>query len=142
MVSENAFSLSATTMVDHFQILRPLGRGGMGEVYLARDIQLGRKVALKIIRSELSSSDLERFRFEARITARFNHPNIITIYGVGEFDGCPYIALEYLEGENLAERMGQGGTFSTRETIRIALSIVDALREAHGHKILHRDLKP
>ncbi|MBW2262004.1 MAG: protein kinase, partial [Deltaproteobacteria bacterium] len=98
------------TLVDGFKVIRQVGRGGMGEVYLARDTNLGRKVALKVVRSEhLGDADaVERFLFEARVTAKFNHPNIVTIYAVGSWEGNPYVALEYLEGETLRERMGMG----------------------------------
>ena len=133
----------AERMVDHFRIMRLLGRGGMGEVYLARDTKLGRKVALKVVHPRaLGSEDaIERFLFEARATARFNHPHIITVYAVGEDDGSPYLALEYLEGESLRCRLEQGLP-GVQETTRIALAIAEALKEAHGRSILHRDLKP
>jgi WD40 repeat protein/serine/threonine protein kinase len=141
--SKEYYFLSTGEMVEHYNIIRPIGKGGMGEVYLARDTLLGRKVALKIIRSDqLDSSDLESFYFEAKVTARFSHPNIVTIYGVGEYKGFPYIALEYLEGENLSKRIRRKDKLGVWETIRIAKSIVDALNQAHTNKILHRDLKP
>ena len=129
-------------VVDHFKILRLLGKGGMSEVYLARDIRLGRKVALKLILGGEATPRLKRlFRAEAQATASFSHPNIVTIFHVGDHEGSPYLALEYLEGETLAartrrERLGE------KEITRIALEIAQALREAHGHGILHRDLKP
>jgi len=131
------------SFVDHFRIMRSLGRGGMGEVYLARDTKLGRKAALKIIHPERfgKSDAVERFLFEARITARFSHPHIVTIYAVGECGDRPYLALEYLEGQTLRERM-VGEALTVRETLRLGLAIAQALEEAHGHKILHRDLKP
>src|SRR6185503_9520361 len=93
--------LTAGAMVDHFRVMRLLGRGGMGEVYLARDTRLGRKVALKIINAGLvaSSSARQRLIYEAQATASFSHPHIVTIHEVGEHDGSPYFALEYLEGE-------------------------------------------
>jgi eukaryotic-like serine/threonine-protein kinase len=109
--------LGAGTMVDHFCVMRLLGRGGMGEVYLARDTKLGRKVALKLIRSEVETRPdaLQRFLFEARATARFSHPHIVTIFAVGEHGGSPYVALEYLEGQTLRERLAEGrpGTSSS-----------------------------
>ena len=131
------------TSFDHFRIIRLLGRGGMGEVYLARDEQLGRKVALKVIRRELSSTgdSLERFLFEARTTARFNHPHIVTIYAVGQVNGTPYVALEYLEGQNLADRASEY-SLSAYESLRICLAIAQAIDEAHRHDVMHRDLKP
>jgi len=130
------------TEVDHFKVVRLIGRGGMGEVYLARDTQLGRKVALKVVHPrQIGSPDAaRRFLMEARATARFSHPNIITIYGVGEHNGQPYVALEYLEGETLRERFTDQ-VASVRETARLGLAIAEALAEAHGHGVLHRDLK-
>jgi len=135
--------LPSGSLVDHYRIVRPVGRGGMGEVYLARDIKLGRKVALKVIRPEALGSDQarERFLFEARITAKFSHPHIVTIHAVGEHKGTPYLALEYLEGETLKERM-QVDHPGPREAMRIGLAIAEALKEAHQHQVLHRDLKP
>ncbi len=130
--------------VDHYRILRLLGRGGMGEVYLARDGRLGRKVALKLVRREsLGSSPeaLQRFLFEAGTTARFNHPHIVTVYAVGELRGGPYVALEYLEGQTLRERLDRDRP-GVPEALRMTLAIAEALAEAHANKVLHRDLKP
>jgi WD40 repeat protein/serine/threonine protein kinase len=129
--------------VDHFRVLRMLGRGGMGEVYLARDTKLGRKVALKIIHPRLlgSAEAAEQFLFEARATARFAHPNIVTIHHVGEHQGAPYVALEYLEGQDLRQRIAEQRP-SLAEVVRTGRAIAAALAEAHAHKILHRDLKP
>lgn len=130
-------------MVDHFRVMRTLGRGAMGEVYLARDTLLGRKVALKIIAPDLLGSDkaVRRFLFEARATARFNHPNIVTIHAVGEHEGRPWVALEYVEGENLRERARREQP-PLRETLRIGLAMAEALAQAHERGVLHRDLKP
>jgi len=129
--------------VDHFRIERLLGEGGMGVVYLARDTKLGRKVALKVVRPERlgSPAAVERFLHEARTTARFSHPNIVTIHAVGEFEGFPYVALEYLEGQTLQERMREA-RLGLGEAIRHGLAIAEALAEAHVHGVLHRDLKP
>ena len=129
--------------VDHFRVMRLLGRGGMGEVYLARDTKLGRRVALKVVHRKLlgTKEALDRFFLEARATARFNHPHIITVFAVGEHGGSPYLALEYLAGQNLRQRMVQEHP-GVRETLRIGLAIASALEDAHGHGIFHRDLKP
>ncbi len=131
------------TMVDHFKVLRLLGRGGMGEVYLARDTKLGRRVALKVVhRKRIGTREaVERFLFEARTTARFSHPHIVTIYGVGEADDQPYVALEYLEGRTLRERL-EHEPVGAREVMRFGIAVADALAEAHSHGVLHRDLKP
>ncbi|RLB64602.1 MAG: hypothetical protein DRI90_04160, partial [Deltaproteobacteria bacterium] len=130
-------------MIDHYRLMRRIGHGGMGEVHLARDIKLGRKVALKLVHPKQfdSPETVERFIVEARLTARFNHPHIVTIYGVGEHDGRPYLALEYLEGQDLGARMGER-PLSVREAMRIGLAVAEALLEAHAHGVLHRDLKP
>lgn len=129
--------------VDHYKVLRLIGRGGMGEVYLARDTRLGRKVALKMVRPDaMATPDArERFLFEARTTARFNHPHIVTIHDVGEHDGRPYLALEHLEGQSLRERL-QTEQPGRGEGLRIGRAIAEALAEAHAHQIVHRDLKP
>ena len=138
-----ATTLASGTVIDHFKVIRLLGKGGFGEVYLARDLKLGRKVALKMVHARHLGSEewVEQFLFEARATARFNHPNIVTVYGVGEHEGRPYVALEYLQGRNLRQWM-QERPPTVRETMRIGLAVATALQEAHRHKILHRDLKP
>lgn len=144
-ISKPAFKniLKPGDTVAHFQVTRLIGRGGMGEVYLARDAQLGRKVALKVIRQVDVDRDtgLRRFINEARITARFNHPHIVTIYAVGQFDSHLYVALEYLEGQDLAQRMAEE-PLSLQESLRVCLAVGEAIAEAHQHGILHRDLKP
>lgn len=129
--------------IDHFKIVRPLGAGGMGAVYLARDTRLGRRVALKLLRPEAIGAPeiVERFVHEARTTARFSHPHIVTIHHVGEYGDHPYLALEYLDGQSLRERLRQS-RFGVSESIRTVVAIADALREAHAHGVLHRDLKP
>ena len=130
-------------MIDHYRVTRLLGRGGMGEVFAARDMKLGRKVALKFVAPHQfeSAATRERFLIEARLTARFSHPNIVTIYGVGEYAGFPYLALEHLEGQTLADRQRER-QLSRGEAIRIGLAVAEALEEAHRNGVFHRDLKP
>ena len=130
-------------MVDHFKVLRLAGKGGMGEVYLARDSRLGRKVALKVIHPDVLTNEEVRQRFisEARITARFSHPNIVTVHHVGTHDGSSYLAMEYLDGQPLNLRLSSHRP-GLKEALRIAHAIADALTEAHRHGVLHRDLKP
>ena len=107
--------------IDHYEIVRPIGRGGMGAVFLARDTKLGRKVALKLVSPESlgDESATKRFLEEARLTAKFSHPHIVTIYGVGEVRGHPYLALEYLQGQSLGERLDERPPGS-RESLRLS----------------------
>ena len=138
--------LQPGVMVDHYRLVHRLGRGGMGEVFLARDTQLGRRVALKVVRARgrpLGEADLERLLQEARTTARFSHPNIVTIHAVGRHRGCPYLALEHIEGETLLLRAArQTSSFGVAEVLRMGVAVADALAEAHRHGVSHRDLKP
>ncbi|MCI0668933.1 MAG: protein kinase [Myxococcaceae bacterium] len=134
--------LSADVQVDGFRVVRLLGEGASGRVYLAQDVALGRRVALKFLRPEkLGAEGAERFLEEARTTARFSHPHIVTVYGAGTFHGQPYLALEYLEGETLRERLARG-RLSRAEALRVGWAVADALAEAHAHGIIHADLKP
>jgi len=141
--AEATAAIQVDMRVDHFHVLRELGRGGMGEVFLARDVKLGRRVALKVLRRNRMGSRevVERFFQEARTTARFSHPHIVAIHSVGEYAGNPYLALEYLEGESLQQRIDarRPGIW---ESVRIGEAIAQALAEAHRHQVLHRDLKP
>ncbi|MBI5533082.1 MAG: protein kinase [Deltaproteobacteria bacterium] len=135
--------LPSGVMLDHFKILRMLGRGGMGEVYLARDTRLGRKVALKLVRPDaLGLPDAQdRFLFEATATAQFQHPNIVTVYHVGRYQSRPYLALEHIDGRTVREWM-ETDRLAFKEALRVGLAVADAMQEAHRRRILHRDLKP
>lgn len=134
--------LTPGTLVDRFQVRRLLGSGGMGQVYLATDTVLGRQVALKVLKPGSGSArHTDVLLAEAQVTATFNHPNIIHIYHAGIIGGAPYLALEYVPGETLAERLKQK-RFSPMEAVRVGLAITSALEESHGCGILHRDLKP
>ncbi len=130
-------------LVDHFKIVRSIGRGGMGEVYLARDTVLGRKVAIKVIREGAlgGRTAVRRFLAEARATASFSHPHIVTLFATGEVRGQPYVALEFVEGQTLAQRL-RDGALGTMDAVRIIAAVADAVREAHRHGVVHRDLKP
>jgi len=127
----------------HFEILGPLGAGGMGEVYRARDARLDRVVAIKVLPDALRQDPDRRARFlrEARAVAKLGHPNIAQILDVGEAEGLDYIAFELVEGETLAFRVA-GGALGLEEVVELALPLADALAYAHERGVLHRDLKP
>ncbi|MFN8059823.1 MAG: protein kinase [Vicinamibacterales bacterium] len=129
-------------MLTHFRILDRLGAGGMGVVYRAEDLKLGRTVALKFLHdgTEADSEAAARFRREARTASALNHPNICTIHGIDEADGHTFIAFEFVEGESLDKRIGQG--LPARDVIDLGAQIADALDAAHSAGILHRDIKP
>ncbi|MFO0755013.1 MAG: protein kinase [Byssovorax sp.] len=133
----------AGASIGHYRLVRLLGSGAMGKVYLARDARLGRLVALKLISHEMLDAREVRKQFdlEARATARLSHPNVVTLYDVGEEDGRPWVALEYLEGRTLGQRMQQDWP-GPAEALRIGLAIARAIEAAHAAGVLHRDLKP
>jgi Tol biopolymer transport system component len=136
-------TLAAGTRLGPYEILALLGAGGMGEVYRARDTRLGREAAVKVLPAGLARDKdrLSRFESEARAASALNHPNIVTIYDVGEDHGVAWIGMELVEGETLRDLMGQG-TLTARRAAALAAQLADGLARAHEAGIVHRDLKP
>ncbi len=136
-------SLEAGHKLAHYEILEPIGKGGMGEVYRARDRKLGRDVAIKVLPDAFAQDEerLRRFKREAKVLASLNHPNIASIYGLEQSDKTHYLVLELVPGETLAERISRG-PIHIDEALEIAKKIAEALEEAHEQGIVHRDLKP
>src|SRR5205809_1287834 len=126
-----------------YQILSQLGAGGMGEVYLAEDRRLGRKVALKVLPAFFTRNEerVRRFKQEARAASALNHPNVATIYEIGEADQTIYIAMEYVEGRTLAAKINER-QLEAAQIIEIAAQVADALDAAHTRGTTHRDIKP
>src|SRR5579884_4323784 len=135
-------SIASGTKLGPYEVQSPLGAGGMGEVYRARDTRLDRSVAIKILPSHLScSAELKnRFEREARTLSSISHPHICHLYDVGSQDGVEFMVMELAEGETLAERLKRG-PLPFDELIRMATEIADALAKAHRLGIIHRDLK-
>lgn len=129
-------------LIASYRIIRPIGAGGMGEVYLAFDEKLKRDVALKMLPATFGKDDerVKRFELEARAVSKLNHPGIVTVYDVGSSDGVNYIATEYVDGKTLRDLMG--GKFKLRNIIANSIQICDALSAAHSAGIIHRDIKP
>lgn len=137
----NMFEQNST--LAHYKILSPIGKGGMGEVFLAQDTRLDRKVALKILPSEFAADAgrMSRFVREAKSASALNHPNIITIYEIGEFNDTHFIATEFIDGKTL-NQYAKANPLSYKSTLEIAIQVVSALDEAHAAGIIHRDIKP
>jgi serine/threonine protein kinase/tetratricopeptide (TPR) repeat protein len=135
--------LETGSRVNRYEIVALLGRGGMGEVYRARDEQLGREVAIKVLpaASSQDAERLRRFELEARAAAALNHPNVVTVYDVGTHEGGPYVVMELLEGQTLRQRL-QGDRLPTERVLDYAQQVARGLAAAHDKGIVHRDLKP
>ena len=135
--------LTANTNISHYRIVAKIGAGGMGEVYLAEDTRLRRKIALKVLPESIARDDdrLQRFEQEAFAASALNHPNILTIHEIGEMDGKHYIATEYIEGETLRHHI-QLSRVKLREALDVMVQVASALSTAHQAGIIHRDIKP
>src|ERR1700680_4532739 len=136
-------ALPSGTRLGPYEILAPLGEGGMGKVYKARDTRLDRLVAIKLLQADIADRPelQERFEREARTIASLNHPHICTLYDIGHQDNAGFLVMEYLEGETLAQRL-ESGPLPLEEVLRYATEIADALDKAHSKGVIHRDLKP
>src|SRR5467141_3033294 len=136
-------SLTSGSKLGPYEVQSPLGAGGMGEVYRARDTRLGREIALKILPESFAreSDRLHRFEQEARAIAALNHPNILAVFDIGQHDGLPFLVSELLEGETLRAVLDRGA-LPQRKTIEYGVQIAQGLAAAHDKGIVHRDLKP
>src|ERR1051326_601490 len=136
-------TLTINSTISHYRIVSKLGAGGMGEVYRARDERLGRDVAIKVLPAEFAkdADRLRRFEQEARATSALNHPNILTVYDIGEHAGSPFIVSELLDGEELRAQLDDGA-LSVRQALEDAQPLAPGLSAAHEKGITHRDLKP
>ena len=136
-------SVAAGDRLGPYEILAPIGQGGMGAVWRARDTRLNRIVAIKVLRGDQTSQPdfAARFEREAKAISIFNHPHICTVHDFGAADGQQFLVMEYLDGETLAARLGRG-PMRLQEFLRCALEVADALNQAHRQGFVHRDLKP
>src|ERR1700677_2167400 len=136
-------ALSPGTKLGPYEIVAPLGAGGMGEVYGAKDTRLERTVAIKILPAQFTADPASRLRFEreAKAISSLNHPHICVLYDIGHQEGVDYIVMECLEGETLAQRL-EKGPLPLEQTLKYGAQIAEALYKAHSNGIAHRDLKP
>jgi serine/threonine protein kinase len=137
-------ALAAGTRLGSYEVVAPIGAGGMGEVYQAHDTKLGRDAAIKVLPEAFAHDPerLSRFQREAKMLAALNHPNIATIHGLEQANGTSYLVMELVSGETLAERVKRDGAVPVEESLTIAKQIAEALEAAHEKGIIHRDLKP
>src|SRR3989449_4168855 len=129
------------TNIGHYKVIETLGAGGMGEVYLARDTRLGRKIALKFLSAEFTKDEerVRRFQQEARAASALNHPNLITIFEIGQVESVHFIATEFIEGVTLRQRIAPS-RMPTSEIFEVAIQVASALAAAHAAGITHRDI--
>ena len=135
--------MNSPTQLGSYEILSAIGKGGMGEVWKAKDTKLGREVAIKTLPEEFAQDTdrLARFEREAKLLASLNHPNIAAIYGLEKHEGTRFLVLELVEGDTLGEQIKRGA-IPVEESLKLALQIAEALETAHEKGVIHRDLKP
>ena len=142
-MSDPLFDKFSVAVAGRYTLVRELGQGGMGAVYLGADVKLGREVAIKVLPPSMRASlGPERFQREVQLAAKLSHPHIVPLFEADEIDGFLYYVMEYVEGESLAQRLERGGPLGLDEAIRIAAEVGDALQYAHERGIVHRDIKP
>src|SRR6266498_4461800 len=136
--------LEANTTLSHYRVVSKLGAGGMGEVYLAQDTKLDRKVAIKFLHEEFSkdSDKLNRFVQEAKAASGLNHPNILTVYEIGEVDGKNYIATELIDGQTLREHLSHKESLQLNQILKLGVQVAEGIAAAPQAGIIHRDIKP
>ena len=141
--TQSHVALTDGVVVSHYRIIEKIGAGGMGEVYLAEDTELNRKVALKFLPPHLCQDDdcRARFKREAQAAAGLEHPNIVTVHEVGEYQGRPYIAMQHLEGQSLRDLI-EGKEMSADQAVNLTIQICEGLDKAHKSGVIHRDIKP
>src|SRR6202045_395220 len=137
-------ALASGTRLGSYEVVAPIGAGGMGEVYQAHDTKLGREVAIKVLPEAFAHDPekLSRFQREAKLLASLNHPNIATIHGLEDSNGTSYLVMELVPGETLAQRIKRDGAVPVEEALTIAKQIAEALEARHEKGIIRRDLKP
>ncbi|MEP6788140.1 MAG: serine/threonine-protein kinase, partial [Acidobacteriota bacterium] len=136
--------IAVDTLIGHYRIVSKIGAGGMGEVYLAQDTKLDRKVAIKFLNQEFNkdADKLNRFFQEAKAASALNHPNILTVYEIGETDDTNYIVTELIDGKTLRERLSHQESLQLNQILKIGVQVSEALSAAHQAGIIHRDIKP
>lgn len=143
LISTPFLSKQADKQIGHYKIIREIGRGGFGPVFLVQDTKLDRFAAIKFLSTEyaLNEQGLRRFNQEARAASALNHPNVVTIYEAGELNGIPYVVMEHIDGQTLRQRLAST-SLAIREAVDIAKQVADVLTHAHANRIIHRDIKP
>src|SRR5262245_3857539 len=145
MSDDSQDPLIGTTVAGRYKVIKPLGEGGMGQVYLAEHVAIQKRLALKVLRPEYAHKGdiVRRFQQEAISASRIKHPNVLDVFDFGQLEnGCFYLAMEFLEGNDLADELARRRVFDPVTGIRIALQICRALGAAHANGVVHRDLKP